>query len=296
MSFLEEINGKYGQLSPVQKRIADYIFTYPEEVCFNSLKELSQALGVTEVTILRFVKKVGLTSFVEMKKKLKDYLQTRFSQDETQGYPAGRSGVKMGQDLDKEEMYRNFVENEIRVLKSTYMQNGIERVLNAVSIIKGASSVYVVGNELGTSLASYLTRRLLTIGIRAVDLAQESRAIYNNYMTHVGPEDAVIIFSNPGYAKHLVNTSKYLNKKRVPQIVITDREASPVAEYATEILLCDNHDLYFYNSVLGFFSIASLLTYFTAMNDPEETARLRGRLSETREAIGSITMVKERRN
>ena len=141
MSFLEEINGKYGQLSPVQKRIADYIFTYPEEVCFNSLKELSQALGVTEVTILRFVKKVGLTSFVEMKKKLKDYLQTRFSQDETQGYPAGRSGVKMGQDLDKEEMYRNFVENEIRVLKSTYMQNGIERVLNAVSIIKGAGIV-----------------------------------------------------------------------------------------------------------------------------------------------------------
>lgn len=296
MNFLDEIMEKYGTMSPVQKRIADYLFTYPEEVCFNSLKELSQALGVTEVTILRFTKKIGLESFVELKKKLKEYLQTRFSQEDMQGHTAGRARLQAGQEMDKEELYRRFADNEARVLKNTYAKNGIERVLNAVSIIKGAGTVYVVGNELGTSMVSYLTRRLLTIGIRAVDLAKESRAIFSNYIAHVGPEDAVIIFSTPGYAKHLINTSRYLNKKRVPQIVITDREAAPVAEYATELLLCDNNDLYFYNSVLGFFSIASLLTYFTAMNDPDETAKIRGKLSEAREAIGSIAMVKEKRN
>ena len=54
MSFLEAVNEKYGELSPVQKRIADYMYKYPDEVCFYSLREMANALGVTEVTVLRF--------------------------------------------------------------------------------------------------------------------------------------------------------------------------------------------------------------------------------------------------
>lgn len=296
MDFLEEINGIYETLSPVQKRIADYVFTYPEEVCFQSLKELAEALGVTEVTVLRFTKKIGLNSFVEMKKRLKEYLQTRLNHEDATVRKAGHAGMKVNAETDKELLYREFVENEMNVLQNTYHQIPIERVLNAVSIIKQARMVYVVGNELGTSASSYLTRRLLTIGIQAIDLGAVSRAIYNNYMTHIGPEDAVILFSNPGYAKHLVNTTKFLEKKSVPQIIITDKESAPVAASATEVLLCDNHDLYFYNSVLGFFSVANLLTHFTAMHDPEETSKLRGKLSETREFIGSISMMKERKS
>ena len=53
MGILEEVNASYEKLSPVQKRIADFIFKYPDQVCFYSLKELSETLGVTEVTILR---------------------------------------------------------------------------------------------------------------------------------------------------------------------------------------------------------------------------------------------------
>ena len=57
MDILEAVTERYETLSPAQKRIADYIFKYPDEVCFYSLKEMSEALGVTEVTILRFAKR-----------------------------------------------------------------------------------------------------------------------------------------------------------------------------------------------------------------------------------------------
>ena len=74
MGILEEVNASYEKLSPVQKRIADFIFKYPDQVCFYSLKELSETLGVTEVTILRFTKKIGAQSFVEMKNRLRKKL------------------------------------------------------------------------------------------------------------------------------------------------------------------------------------------------------------------------------
>lgn len=291
MDFLEEIRGKYDTLSTVQKRIADYLFTYPEEVCFQSLKEVSESLGVTEVTVLRFAKKVGVGSFVELKKRMKEYLQSRFEREKVPVRIAGRVGVSLDESEDKETLYKRFVDNEVAVIKNTFSKNPLERILNAVSLIKQARTVYVVGNELGTAAASYLTRRLLTIGIHAMDLSAVTRAIYNNYMVHAGSEDVVILFSNPGYAKFLVNTTKYLEKKNVPQIIITDKESAPVAYCATEILTCDNHDMYFYNSVLGFYSIANALAYFTAMHDLEETTKLRTELSEAREAIGYVGTV-----
>ena len=83
MSFLEAVNEKYGELSPVQKRIADYMYKYPDEACFYSLREMANALGVTEVTVLRFARKLGFDSYVDMKKNLRDHLQARLLGNET---------------------------------------------------------------------------------------------------------------------------------------------------------------------------------------------------------------------
>lgn len=293
MNILEEVNARYETLSPVQKRIADFIFKYPDEVCFYSLKDLAQSLGVTEVTILRFTKKIGLGSFVEMKKLLREHLQSSLAHGDTLNRVADHIGKTVVENEDKEDLFKRFAGNELSVIQNTYRQVRLENVLEAVSIIKQSQIVYVIGNELISGVSSYLARRLLTIGIKVIDLSLSTRAIYNDCISHVGPEDSVIIFSLPGYAKHLVNTSRYMEKKRVPQIVITDKETAPVALHGTTVLTCDNKDLFFYNSVLGFLSVSSLLVYFTALDDPEETNRLRGRLSEAREAVGSIAMVQK---
>lgn len=291
MNILEEVNARYETLSPVQKRIADYIFKYPDEICFYSLKDLAQALGVTEVTILRFTKKIGLASFVEMKKMLREHLQSSLTRGDMLNRVSDHIGKPIVENEDKEDMLKKFSANEMAVLQNTYRQIRLENVLEAVSIIRQADTVYVIGNELISGVAAYLSRRLLTIGIKTVDLSLMSRAIYNDCLSHVGPEDAVIIYSLPGYAKHIVNTARFLEKKRVPQIAITDKETAPVAVHGTTVLTCDNRDLFFYNSVLGFLSVSSLLVYFTALDDPEETNRLRGRLSEAREAVGSLALV-----
>lgn len=287
-NILALVDEQYASLSPVQKRIADYIFKYPDETCFHTLKKFSETLGVTEVTVLRFVKKIGLGSFVEMKQLLQEYLQSIISHDAPLSRVSDRIGGK--EPGSKAEMFREFAENELQVIKSTYEKLDFDQMMAAVAMLKQAGTVYVVGSELTTGVSSYFSRRLMTIGVNAIDLGCVTRAIYNGYMSHAGPEDAVVIFSCPGYSKHVINTARYLKGKRVPQILVTDKETAPAAPYATALLLCDNHDLFFYNSMLGYFSAASLLAHFAAMYDLEETNRLRGRMSEARGAIGSLSM------
>jgi len=293
MGILEEVNASYEKLSPVQKRIADFIFKYPDQVCFYSLKELSETLGVTEVTILRFTKKIGVQSFVEMKNRLREHLQTRLIHGDGLNRISDHVGGQRVGEQDKEEMFRNFVENEQQVIAKTFEQVSIKDILSAVAIIRQSRMIYIAGTELVTGICSYMTRRFLTLGLQVIDLSNQSRALYNNYLAHATPEDCVIIFSAPGYAKHIVNTARYLGKKKIPQIAITDQSSSPIASYGTTVFACNNHDLFFYNSVMGYMSVANALVYFTAMDNPEETNRLRGKLSEVRSEIGSIDFVKD---
>lgn len=293
MGILEEVNASYEKLSPVQKRIADFIFKYPDQVCFYSLKELSETLGVTEVTILRFTKKIGVQSFVEMKNRLREHLQARLVHGDGLNRITDHVGGIRSGDRDKEEMFKEFVANEQNVIAKTFEQVSLKDILSAVAIIRQSRTIYVAGSELVTGICAYMTRRLLTLGLEVIDLANQSRALYNNYLAHATPEDCVIIFSAPGYAKHIVNTARYLGKKKIPQIAITDQMTSPIAAYGTTVFACNNHDLFFYNSVMGYMSVANALVYFTAMDDPEETNRLRGKLSEVRSEIGSIDFVKD---
>ena len=45
MDILEIIRTQYPNLSRAQKKIADYILTRPDDACFASLKELTEAVG-----------------------------------------------------------------------------------------------------------------------------------------------------------------------------------------------------------------------------------------------------------
>ena len=154
MGILEEVNASYEKLSPVQKRIADFIFKYPDQVCFYSLKELSETLGVTEVTILRFTKKIGAQSFVEMKSRLREHLQTRLVHGDGLNRIADHvGGIRYG-DHDKEKMFQEFVANEKNVIAKTFEQVSLKDILSAVAIIRQSRKIYVVGSELVTGLCA----------------------------------------------------------------------------------------------------------------------------------------------
>ena len=63
MDILEIIRTQYPNLSRAQKKIADYILTRPDDACFASLKELTEAVGVTEVTMMNFARRMGVDGF-----------------------------------------------------------------------------------------------------------------------------------------------------------------------------------------------------------------------------------------
>lgn len=62
-----KIEAVYRDLTAKDKRIADYIVKYPEQVMTLSIRELAQVLEVAESTIFRFVQRLGYEGYKQFK-------------------------------------------------------------------------------------------------------------------------------------------------------------------------------------------------------------------------------------
>lgn len=60
MDLIDRINANYNNLSRVHKRIVDYITDNPDRACFQSLKDFSDSVSASPVTVLRCLDKLGI--------------------------------------------------------------------------------------------------------------------------------------------------------------------------------------------------------------------------------------------
>ena len=65
MDIIETIKSRYDGLTKKQKKIADYMINHIDKMSFITMKELSDATSVTEVTILNACAALGFPSFKE---------------------------------------------------------------------------------------------------------------------------------------------------------------------------------------------------------------------------------------
>lgn len=72
MDLIDRINANYNNLSRVHKRIVDYITDNPDRACFQSLKDFSDSVNASPVTVLRCLDKLGINGFLDLKKELRD--------------------------------------------------------------------------------------------------------------------------------------------------------------------------------------------------------------------------------
>ncbi len=62
-SCIYTIKTKYHKLSGKERMIADYILANPKESVHPSVEELSDIIGISQSTLVRFVKKIGYSGY-----------------------------------------------------------------------------------------------------------------------------------------------------------------------------------------------------------------------------------------
>jgi DNA-binding MurR/RpiR family transcriptional regulator len=136
-----------------EKRLAHYLCESPEGLLVETSVSLARSVGVSPMTISRFVRKVGFDSLSEAKSSLKRELFGH-------GKPSGHGGDQTTVSLSHEMDLRANADAEIASLHGVYTLRSTPAWAQVVDSLANAHRVFAAGFQTTRSIALALADRL----------------------------------------------------------------------------------------------------------------------------------------
>lgn len=246
MDFEEDTNGSQrlvssieamsGDLRRAEKQIAEVVVSRPEQVVRLSLKSMADLAGVSEPSVVRFVRKMGCSGYTDFKLRLAQ--ETAIERM----YVDAPAKVKQSTTGD---MAERLAQASSRAIMQAVEDLDLEALEAAAQIIDESRQVFCFGTG-GSSavLAKEAENRLFRLSVPA----QATSDAYRQQMTAAisGPGDALLIFSVTGRPQTLISCVETAVERGVKAIALT-RKGSPLADCSTITLNIDitDDELYF---------------------------------------------------
>jgi DNA-binding MurR/RpiR family transcriptional regulator len=277
---IEKIRAAYPHLSNTQKKIATFMLEESEKACFMVLNEISEKVEVAPVTIIKFVKILGYSNFSEFKKKYQGYFQGMIAPRTVvrKDAPELRDGVA--------GMTKRIMDNELRLLSSSYEMLNEELLLESIRYIKDARKIFLVAKGLSLPLAELLQIRLTFLSLDSEILKLDNNVLLPRSLIRASDQDLFIIFTFPNYSQILAEIARCAKLRGSRIITITDKTTSPPACYSNLLLFCHVESTIFYNSMTAPVSIINTLAEMLAIE-------MREKLEENGTIYKTMTMFLE---
>jgi len=250
---IETINENYDQIFSAEKKVADFILSFPELAVNANVSELANYSNVSDATVIRFCKHIGYQGYYQ--------LRIILSRD------LGRKQVYESEDLSGEDQSVNGL---FKMFASNFLKIGQnlddETILACASVIRNCNQAHVIAVGNTSPLALYMGFRLGRLGIRS-----SYGMIPEYFMNHINlaeKNDIVIAISQSGCSKLVVQGMELAKEKGLVTIAITAHKYSPVSRLADYLLLSTvgEKSFYYYKSYSHLYEagvVEALLYYVT---------------------------------
>ena len=249
LEVLSKIRNEQPHFSSAMQLVADYVLKNFHKIPFLSISSISENIGVSPNTVIKFCNHLGFSRFAEFKKVFSEHARMTLSAP-----PMGENMPLVGNDF-----FAKGMEEEFSVISATLNNpTNHENLPKAVSMIMNAKHIYVCGGIRSYPIASIFTFDLQSMCRPAHAFFYEHSFDWLNIRTAT-PEELVIFFTMPPYSNGIVEAMQQLQKKKVPVLLVTDTGLSPALPYADLTLYCsylDNHYLY---SNIGLHALINVL-------------------------------------
>ena len=216
-NFIQYLQANYSNLRKSEKKIADYLQQHAQERLDFSITELAKRLKVSETTVSRFCRAIGLRGFQDLKLSMAASLNPA---DEFKNIPPtiheGDATAEIGRKLS---------ESLSGSIAKTQQSLNVADMDSAIDAVAGAGQIYIYGIG-GSAIIARAAHHLFTkAGLNCV--------IYTDgYMQTVSasmikPKMVAFGVSNTGITKHVVDALKIAAEKGAITIGMTsDRESA----------------------------------------------------------------------
>lgn len=242
------IDGKFRELSPGQRRVAEYLTDSPIEFCMSTVAQIAKKVNLSETTVIRLSYSLGFDSFSQMQRKLqKEFLET-----------SGKENVsheETAQEDPVDTMLEKIVQRETKIIQEMLKKMDKRAFHQAIDLLMTADFVKIGGFLASHSSASWFYLKMSMMRDNVMLLSREHHP-FSSFIMENGRETVVFLVSMPSYATETLQIAQIAKEQGATLIVLTDRRLSPVGRLAD---ICLTTDIEVYSK--GMISIASVMTY-----------------------------------
>lgn len=220
---LKKVMSQLDALTPKGRVLGEYIIQNPRKAVFMTTKELSEACGVSEATVVRFVTQLGFAGYGDFLQALRDFVDTGLSLPERVGLPGvNGAGPARLQHVLIEEM------NNLRQLYETL---DMAALADLVAHLRESAAVYVIGSRISYTFAYYLGWSLTKVR-KGVQILKGSDSAAIDWLTNAPEKSLVVLFTVARYPNELIRLGKVARRLNHTLMVVTDSALCPLIPFA----------------------------------------------------------------
>ena len=222
ISVIFNIKSCYPNFSLKERKIADYILKNPTISVDLSIDQLSDKIGISESTLVRFVRKLNFSGYKQFRICLA-----------RETVPVDIKPIEQG--LDSVEAA---LKSTQQCLEETFRQLDHLCIKKSGKMIANARQFFIAGLGGSGIVASDLYHRFVGTDV----CCQFSNEFHTQLMlaSQATKEDVALIISHTGIDLDAIAIAKEYQTQECPIIVITSHPLSPIAQLATEKILVRN--------------------------------------------------------
>lgn len=248
---LKNIEERMDGLSKGQRAIANFILSHYEKAAYMTAASVSEQVGVSESTVVRFATELGFEGYPELQRALRDVVRSKLTA--VQRVELTNSIIGEG------DILSNVLRADADKINRTLDEIDRDSFDRAVDKILGAKNIYIIGVRSSAFLAGFLNYNLRMIfdNVRFIQTTSASEMF--EQIINIGEGDAMIAISFPRYSKRVINAVEFADRRGAEVIVLTDSKASPISPYADDLLLARSDMVSFVDSLAAPLSIINAI-------------------------------------
>lgn len=242
------IKDHYKSLSKGCKLVASYILDNYQSAALLSSTELSEKIGVSDTTVVRFSKSLGFGGYAEFKKHFRASL-----------YESSMYEALQNMNLNLNDQYAaNYMLSTVEDLQE-FVKTLDYNLINAiVKILLETDQIYIGGLGSDSVVAKYLFTYMRKMGFNPILLVEEGHTL-REYLLNITDRDTLLMCSYPKMFPDEREMARLAKKSGATLITITDSETSSLLLESDYNLSIRQREKTFFNSYVIPMALCNLL-------------------------------------
>ena len=219
LSCLLEIQHRYGELTPTEKRIADYISQNNESVLTASIGELAESIGTAKSAITRCCKSLGFDGYTALKISLAGDITRNVERD---------YGNTIDGDETADSVANKIFTANIKTLEDTRRFLNIDMIEKVAEVLATAHIIYIYGIGTSAIFSEDFQHRLFQVGYPAI--AATDITVMRDSTMNIRKGDVAFAFCDSGRTIGTVEAIALAKANGAVTACLTGYTDSPIAQ------------------------------------------------------------------